>query len=118
MEIVSLNDDLDEFQCHDKCQNQTGDGDNHVHGEVPDHVVDAAVPCGGSLSDLRGDVRNFIVHGYQEEGAITTRFDMRVKNKVDRFNLLLSVISALGLTDKQQDTIKEINERLVSPFHK
>ena len=56
--------------------------------------------------------RNFIVHGYQEEGAITTRFDMRVKNKVDRFNLLLSVISALGLTDKQQDTIKEINEML------
>ena len=56
--------------------------------------------------------RNFIVHGYQEEGAITTRFDMRVKNKVDRFNLLLSVISALGIADKQQDLIKQINETL------
>ena len=25
------------------------------------------------------------VHGYQEEGTITTPFDMRVQNKIDRF---------------------------------
>ena len=28
---------------------------------------------------------NISVHGYQEEGTITTPFDMRVQNKIDRF---------------------------------
>lgn len=28
---------------------------------------------------------NMSVHGYQEEGTITTPFDMRVQNKIDRF---------------------------------
>src|SRR5699024_6475504 len=31
--------------------------------------------------------QNFDVHGYMEEGSITTAFDMRVQNKIDRFNL-------------------------------
>ena len=30
--------------------------------------------------------------GYQEEGAITTPFDMRVRNKIDRFNICLEVM--------------------------
>jgi xylulose-5-phosphate/fructose-6-phosphate phosphoketolase len=39
--------------------------------------------------------RNFKVHGYLEEGTITTPFDMRVLNKLDRFNLVISVIDRL-----------------------
>ncbi len=31
--------------------------------------------------------KNMHVHGYQEEGTITTPFDMRVQNKIDRFHL-------------------------------
>ena len=31
---------------------------------------------------------NISVHGYQEEGTITTPFDMRVQNQIDRFNLV------------------------------
>ena len=35
------------------------------------------------------------VHGYQEEGTITTPFDMRVQNKLDRFNLVLDALKYL-----------------------
>ncbi len=36
--------------------------------------------------------KNLTVLGYQEEGAITTPFDMRVKNKIDRFNICLETL--------------------------
>ena len=32
--------------------------------------------------------RNLSAHGYQEEGTITTSFDMRVQNEIDRFHLV------------------------------
>lgn len=48
---------------------------------------------------------NLHVHGYMEEGTITTPFDMRVKNKVDRFHL---VMSALDLLDKYKDVSKPL----------
>ena len=35
------------------------------------------------------------VQGYQEEGTITTPFDMRVQNKLDRFNLVLDALKYL-----------------------
>ena len=39
---------------------------------------------------------NMKVIGYQEEGAITTSFDMRVRNKIDRFNICLEVSNLLN----------------------
>lgn len=45
-------------------------------------------------------VFNFQVHGYNEEGSITTAFDMRVQNKIDRFHLVLDALKLLGITDK------------------
>ena len=38
---------------------------------------------------------NIHVHGYQEEGTITTPFDMRVQNKVDRYNLVIDALKYL-----------------------
>ena len=35
------------------------------------------------------------VHGYIEEGTITTPFDMRVQNNIDRFSLVESAIKCL-----------------------
>ena len=49
---------------------------------------------------------NIHVHGYQEEGTITTPFDMRVQNKIDRFNL---VLDALKYLDETEEVIKTKN---------
>ncbi len=39
--------------------------------------------------------RNLKVMGYIEEGTITTPFDMRVQNKIDRFHLVIEMIRLL-----------------------
>ena len=38
---------------------------------------------------------NLHVHGYLEEGTITTPFDMRVQNKIDRYNLVIAALEYL-----------------------
>jgi xylulose-5-phosphate/fructose-6-phosphate phosphoketolase len=39
--------------------------------------------------------RDFHVHGYKEEGTITTAFDMRVQNELDRFHLVMQALDCL-----------------------
>jgi xylulose-5-phosphate/fructose-6-phosphate phosphoketolase len=59
--------------------------------------------------------RNLHVRGYKEEGTITTPFDLRVQNGIDRFNLVCDVIDRLPqlgaegsyLKQRMQDTLVE-----------
>lgn len=59
--------------------------------------------------------RNIHVYGYHEEGTITTPFDMRVQNKIDRFDLVKSALKYLPqlgnrgsfLTQKMNDILVE-----------
>ncbi len=39
--------------------------------------------------------RQLHVHGYKEEGTITTAFDMRVQNELDRFHLVQNAVDCL-----------------------
>ena len=59
--------------------------------------------------------RNLHVFGYQEEGTITTPFDMRVQNQIDRFNLTKSVVQNLPqLGNKGSFLIQKMNDMLVA----
>ena len=55
---------------------------------------------------------NIHVHGYVEEGTITTAFDMRVKNKIDRFNLVIDAINNLNLGNLGEMIINDMNKKL------
>ena len=58
--------------------------------------------------------RNIHVHGYQEEGTITTPFDMRVQNEIDRFNLVKNAVLNLPqLGNKGAYLIQKMNDKLV-----
>lgn len=58
--------------------------------------------------------RNLHVHGYQEEGTITTPFDMRVQNEIDRFHLVADVINNLPqLGNKGAYLLQKMNDILV-----
>ena len=39
--------------------------------------------------------RNLHVHGYKEEGTITTTFDIRVQNDIDRFHLVIAALKEI-----------------------
>ena len=58
--------------------------------------------------------QNMHVHGYLEEGTITTPFDMRVQNKIDRFNLVIDALKYLPkLEDKSSSLIEWCKDMLV-----
>ena len=49
--------------------------------------------------------RNMHVHGYKEEGTITTAFDIRVQNEIDRFHLVISAIKEMPKYEKSAQVL-------------
>jgi xylulose-5-phosphate/fructose-6-phosphate phosphoketolase len=59
--------------------------------------------------------RNMHVRGYKEEGTITTAFDMRVQNDLDRFHLVQDVVDRVPHLGSPGDYLKQMmRERLVA----
>ena len=62
------------------------------------------------LTYRRNNHENMHVHGYKEEGTITTYFDMTVLNGLDRFHLVLDAIKRLPQLGKSGDRLKKLLE--------
>jgi xylulose-5-phosphate/fructose-6-phosphate phosphoketolase len=59
------------------------------------------------LTYRRANHANFHVHGYKEEGTITTPFDMTVLNELDRFHLAMNAISRMPKTGSEGAQLRQ-----------
>ena len=58
--------------------------------------------------------QNLHVHGYIEEGTITTSFDMKVQNKIDRYHLVIDTLKYLpSLGNRSSSLIEECKNKLI-----
>lgn len=55
---------------------------------------------------------NLSIHGYRENGDITTPFDMRVLNQMDRFDLVKAAVLSLPDADKYGQIMAEMDAKV------
>ena len=66
------------------------------------------------LFDYQGNVNRFKINGYIENGSTTTSFDMQIRNKTSRYDL---VIQAMELVSDQV-VIPALKQSVISKFKK
>jgi len=49
--------------------------------------------------------RDLHVHGYKEEGTITTSFDIRVQNEIDRFHIVIAALNEIPRYNKTSQVL-------------
>ncbi len=84
------------------------------------HIVFAFHGYPGLIHRLtyRRTNRNLHVRGYKEEGTITTAFDMRVQNELDRFHLVMDVVDRVpGLGSRGAYLKQLMTDRLIEHKH-
>lgn len=66
------------------------------------------------LTYRRNNHNNIHVHGYKEEGTITTPFDMTVLNELDRYHLVIDTIDRLPQIGKKGTGLKnQLKQKLI-----
>jgi len=58
--------------------------------------------------------KNFHIRGYNEEGSITTPFDMRVQNKIDRYHLAMTAANYIPMNYD----VEELNKYCIDMLEK
>ncbi len=61
--------------------------------------------------------KDLTIAGYIEEGTITTPFDMRVQNGIDRFTLVLKALYKLDLGNRDSYLIQSMKDKLIEHKH-
>jgi len=58
------------------------------------------------------------VHGYREEGTVTTAFDMTVRNELDRFHLAMHVVQRVPSTGDEGIALMELMQAKLLEHHR
>ena len=61
--------------------------------------------------------RNMHVHGYKEEGTITTTFDIRVQNEIDRFHLVIATLKEIPRYRKSGEALIDWCNQMLKKHH-
>ncbi len=62
------------------------------------------------LTYKRHNHNNMHVSGYMEEGSITTPFDMRVRNHIDRYHQIIKLLNYIKIDDDRKNKLRTLME--------